>query len=311
MDNNYLLQLNPNLVDKIEVSTNPGARYDSDVDAIINVILKKNITYGLNSRLRVQIPVSEALLSKNNMSFDVYYQKFRFYAGGNYKISRYDVENINERTSRLSDGTTSALMQHANKTIKNSNGGFNYGIDWFPDDKNALSFAGSVQPVLPNNTDQTSLNSFETNQERTNTTSYQALNDKNSYYSYSLFYKHRFDKKFHELSIENFLSNRDFRRNDEYSEYEHVTEELLRQKNQQTNTQNRQLMIRVDYTYPIGEQMKLAAGYNGYFNHSAYGYDEIFTDFSDELNYDEDRQVIYSNLSWGKGNLNVQLGGRY
>lgn len=311
VDHSYLLQLSPNLIDKIEVSTNPGAKYDSDVDAIINLTLKKDITYGLNGRIRFQIPLSEALLSKNNVSFDVYYRKFRFYAGSNYKFSRYETENINERTSSLSDGNTSALTQRATSTIKNNNAGFNYGIDWFPDDKNALSFAGSFQPALPNNTDQISDNSFGINQEITKTTGYHALNDRGSYYDYSLYYKHKFAKKFHELSVENFLSNRDSRHSDDYTEYRLLPEELLYQKNQQTNTQNRQLMVRVDYTYPVIEQLRLSAGYNGYFNRSKYNYSEALTAFSDGLNYDENRQVIYSNLSWNRGNLNLQVGGRY
>lgn len=311
VDHSYLLQLSPNTIDKIEVSTNPGAKYDSDVDAIINLILKKDITYGLNSRMRFQIPVSEALLSKNNVSFDVYYRKFRFYAGSNYKFSTYDVENTNERTTQLADGKINTLTQRAISTVKNNNTGFNYGIDWFPDEKNALSFASSFQPVLPNKTDQTWNNSLGTNQEITQTTAYHALNDRNSYYDYSLYYKHRFAKKFHEISVENYLSNRDTRHADDYSEYRLITEELLYQKNQQTNTQNRQFQVRVDYTYPISEKMRLSAGYNGYFNRSEYNYRETLTAFSDGLNYDENRQVVYSNVSWNRGNLNLQAGSRY
>ena len=311
VDSSYLLQLSPSLIDKIEVSTNPGARYDSDVNAIINVILKKDITYGLNIKMRFQIPVSEAMLSKNNVSFDVYYKKFRFYAGSNFKFGRYDQENINERNSSLPEGTTNTLTQRAKSTIKNNNIGFNYGIDWFPDEKNALSFASSFQPVLPNHTNQTSNNSFGTNQEITQSTGYHSLIDRNLFYDYSLYYKHKFAKKSHEISIENYLSNGDNRHADAYSEYRWPTEELLNQKNQQTGTKNRQFMIRVDYTYPINEQIKLAAGYNGYFNRSRYNYNETITEFSDGLNYDENRQVIYSNLSVNRKNLYLQIGGRY
>ena len=311
VDSSYLLQLSPNLIDKIEVSTNPGARYDSDVNAIINVILKKDITYGLNSRMRFQIPVSEAMLSKNNISFDVYYRKFRFYAGSNFKFSKYHVENNNERTNSLADGRASTLTQQTLSTIKNNNFGFNYGIDWFPNEKNAVSFASSIQPVVPNHTNQTFNNSFGTNQEITQTTGYHALIDRNSFYDYSLYYKHKFDKNSHEISIENYLSNGDNRHADSFSEYRWPTEELFNQKNQKTGTQNRQFMIRVDYTYPINEQIKLAVGYNGYFNRSGYNYNEAFAEFSDGLNYDENRQVFYSNLSLNRKNLNLQIGGRY
>lgn len=310
VDQNYLLQLNPKMVDKIEVSTNPGVKYDSNVDAVINYILKKTITYGLNTRLRVQVPISEAMLSKNNINLDFYYQKFRFYAGGNYKHSRYTLENTNERTT-LSEGEFRSLSQQTENKVLINNGGFNYGLDWFPDKSNSLSFASSVQLILPNRTNQTSVNTHNNNSEIYQTTGYHKMRDKNPYHDYSLFYKHQFGKKFHELSIENFLSNRTTRHSDHYTEYQGTPEELLIDQNQQTGNRNGQFMVRVDYTYPLSDKVKLSAGYNGYFIRSKYTYSESVTQFSDALQYRENRQVLYAGLSLTQGKLSLQLGNRY
>ena len=49
VDRTYLMQLNPKLIDKVEIITNPGVKYDADVDAVINVILKKNMNFGSRS----------------------------------------------------------------------------------------------------------------------------------------------------------------------------------------------------------------------------------------------------------------------
>lgn len=310
VDQNYLLQLNPKMVDKIEVSTNPGVKYDSNVDAVINYVLKKTITYGLNTRLRVQTPVSEALLSKNNVNLDFYYQKFRIYVGSNYKYSRYKLENTNERTS-LTGGESRSLTQQAESNILSNNGGVNYGIDWFPDKSNSFSFASAIQLNLPNHTDQTSANTHYLNSEVSQTTGNHYVRDKNPYYDYSLYYKHQFAKKFHELSIENFLSNRNTHHSDHYTEYQTSNEELLIEQNQQTGNLNRQLMVRVDYTYPFSEKLKLSAGYNGNFIRSKYTYAESVLNFSDALQYRENRQVLYSGLSLAEGKLNVQMGSRY
>lgn len=311
VDQNYLLQLNPKMVDKIEVSTNPGVKYDSNVDAVINYILKKTITYGLNTRLRVQVPLSEALLSKNNINLDFYYQKFRFYAGSNYKYSRYKVENTNERTTTISGGESRSLTQQAESNILSNNGGVNYGIDWFPDKSNSLSFASAIQLDLPNQTDQTLVNTHNINSEVSQTTGTHNVRDKNPYYDYSLYYKHQFAKKFHELSIENFLSNRTTRHTDYYTEYRTSSEELLIEQNQQTGNRNRQYMVRIDYTYPFSEKVKLSAGYNGNFIRSKYSYLESVTKFSDALQYKENRQVVYSGLSLTEGKLSIQIGSRY
>lgn len=310
VDLNYLLQLNPKLVDKIEVSTNPGAKYDSNEDAVINYILKKTITYGFNTRLRVQVPLSEAILSKNNINLDFYYQKFRFYAGSNYKYSRYKLENTNERTT-LSEGEFRSLSQQAESNILSNNGGFNYGLDWFPNKRNSLSFASAIQLNLPNQTNQTSVNTHIINSEISQTTGYHVVRDKNPYYDYSLYYKHQFAKKFHELSIENFLSNRTVRHFDHYTESRSSPEELLIQQNQQTGNSNGQFMVRIDYTYPLSEKVKLSAGYNGSFIRSKYTYSEAVTQFSDALKYRENRQVLYSGLSLTEGNLSIQMGSRY
>jgi len=99
VERNYLMQLNPELVDKIEVNTNPGAKYESDVDAIINLVLRKDMQFGLSGRVRFHVPTSSTILTKNNASLDLYLKKVRIYVAGNYNLYGYDTETTNKRTT--------------------------------------------------------------------------------------------------------------------------------------------------------------------------------------------------------------------
>jgi transposase len=48
-DQQFVAQLNPEDFNKVEVVTNPGVEYDADVEAVINIVLKKAPTGGRGS----------------------------------------------------------------------------------------------------------------------------------------------------------------------------------------------------------------------------------------------------------------------
>ena len=63
---NYLMQLDPKTVQRVETSANPGVKYDSDVDGVINFVLKKSFDLGVNGRMQVDVPTHSIYYSKNN-----------------------------------------------------------------------------------------------------------------------------------------------------------------------------------------------------------------------------------------------------
>lgn len=315
VDHSFLLQLNPSLIEKIEVITVPGAKYDSNVDAIINILLKRNMELGLSARVRLQAPLSGTLLTKNNANMDVYYKKLRFFVAANYKFSRYKVENTNERIALPSNEVISSLRQAGTNTNKGTNAGFNYGFDYFPNEKNAISMFSSIQPAIPNRNTTLTSNSYVHGQTLLNTLTSSFVNDKNTYADLSLYYKHIFGKN-HELSFENFVSNRNSTRTNEFYDQEYVNENLLSTErtgwtDQETIDRNKQMALRLDYMVPLSSSIRLTSGYNGFFIRSGKKYNERIEAFSDELQYSENRQVLYSNLLWSKGTFNIQGGARF
>jgi outer membrane receptor protein involved in Fe transport len=314
IDRNYLMQLNPALVDKIEVITNPGAKYDSDIDAVINVILKKDIQYGLSGRLRLDIPTSKTLLGKNNASIDLFYKKFRFYVAGNFNLARYTSESSNTR--RIFSPDSSVLSQNMKGINHGNKAGFSYGFDWFTNDKNIFNFYSSVRPVIGQITELTSDNVFTSDLVSTHNLSKSSTINKYFYSDYSLFFQHKFAKEFHEISFESYLSNKWITNNNEFCEQDYISDGILSDKllnglNQSTENGTRQLILKVDYTYPFSEQIKLSAGYNGNLLRADYSYNEEVSRYSDIINYNENRNSLYSNISWNIWKVNFQTGVRY
>lgn len=314
VDRSYLTQLNPGLVDKIEVITNPGARYDSDIDAVINVILKKDIQYGLSGRLRLDIPTSQTLLGKNNGSLDIFYKKMRFYVAGNYNLARYTSESSNIR--RIFSPDSSTLFQNMKGLDHGNKMGFSYGFDWFTNDKNVFNFYSSVRPVIGQITELTSDNLYISDIVNTHTLSNSSTLNKYYYSDYSLFFQHKFAKKFHEISFESYLSNKQIDNRNDYYEQVYISEGILADRlingfNQNTKNDTRQLILKVDYTYPFSEKIKLTAGYNGNLLKADYSYNEKIASQYDIINYNENRNSLYSNISWNIWNINFQTGFRH
>ncbi|MFZ2784467.1 MAG: outer membrane beta-barrel family protein [Sediminibacterium sp.] len=314
VERNYLMQLNPELVDKIEVNTNPGAKYESDVDAIINLILRKDMQLGLSGRVRVHVPTSSTILAKNNANLDLYLKKVRFYVAGNYNLYGYDTETTNMRTTFLPE--LSILSQNSTGITKGQKAGLSYGFDWFPNNNNTLNFYGTIRPRIPERNETVSDNTYTSNQIISHNTSNNKTIDKNYFYDYSLFYQHKFAKKFHEISFESYTSNKNNLKTSDYYEQNFgldgiLSDQLSNRLNQATENSNKQFILKVDYIYPFSEKLKLSTGYYGNFLHADYLYNNVMAGFADLISYDENRHAAYSNIAWTKGKFSFQTGLRY
>jgi hypothetical protein len=308
VDNNFLMQLNPALVDKIEVINNPGANFDGAVDAVINIVLKREFEYGMGGQLRLQLPTSkDIILSKNNASVDIYFKKVRFYVASRYKLYDYTIENLNQRK------TTSGayLNQQTFGEEKGSTFSANYGFDWFINDKNTLSAYSSIQPIIPNSTNFTTKNAY-TQGETTYSTGVTSKTDKNYLFDYSVYFQHKFPKKEHQISFENYLSNRTDDGTSNYYEQNDLTiPSYLLIQNQSTESNNTYSYMKVDYTYSFLNKLLFSSGYNWYYLKKDYTYNDLVSAYSDITNYEENRHSVYSNLSSNLGKLNIQTGIRY
>ncbi|WP_140938537.1 outer membrane beta-barrel family protein [Sphingobacterium lumbrici] len=142
-----LLQSLPaDAVSKVEIITNPSAKYDAEGQAgIINIVLKKNIRAGLNGAVNASVGNYENYSAGVILNYRD--DKFNYFGSYNFRHGK----NVGEgfvRNVQLIDGTqlgtsevTNTEMESFRKSINNS---FRLGADYYPTEKATLSLGANI-----------------------------------------------------------------------------------------------------------------------------------------------------------------------
>jgi len=246
------------MIDRIEVITNPSAKYDAEGTAgIINIVLKKDEQKGLNGSMSVNtgVPDNHSLgLSLNRRT-----EKFNLFSqlGAGYRELPRERENIN-RDLRTGEEVRSEGLEFRNEFFYN----FVLGADYYINKYNVLTLSGSFAYEIEDQPSETNFERIDntgtllSSWQRTELTS--ADNPK---WNYELNYKKDFkDKKEHNLvfsSIGNFFGKEQSSvfQNDGILNYTGV-------EDQETRTQfdEARYTFNLDYTNPISDKITLESG---------------------------------------------------
>ncbi|AEW00495.1 TonB-dependent receptor plug [Niastella koreensis GR20-10] len=153
----YLRSLPAGIIDKIELISNPPARYDASGSAVINIQLKKNKTPGFNGN--ISIGYNQGAYARSNDALNINYRHKKVNVFSNLSYSRdagYTTENGRRN---YSTGSTTLL----NKNYNYFSNGYNLraGIDYYVSGKTTLGIllTGGIRPrsdQLNYNSDQVS-----------------------------------------------------------------------------------------------------------------------------------------------------------
>lgn len=132
-----LATLNSSLIDKIEVITNPSAKYDADGHSVINIITKKAQQEGLTSILKSQMKLGRKL--SNSSSIELMYKNHNLLTYFNYD---YDIDNEINYEDFIRTTTTNLdqtiLDYHKKEMIKENRHNYLTGIDYIFNPKHQL-----------------------------------------------------------------------------------------------------------------------------------------------------------------------------
>ncbi len=257
-------------IEKIEVISNPSAKFDASGGGIINIIMKKNANLGTNGSFSLTgkaYPYSLQVGETNtNRWFTAYspgislnHRKGQWNLFGNYnysnryqfeqtELNRFIKDNVySQKNFNPSSNSSNSLSAGADFSLNNKNT-FGALISW--NTRNELGdFQNFTQQRLKSNNELisefSSLNSQETN--RTN-------------YAYNLNWKHNFDSTGHELNIDFDQGVYDINSNNNFR--------ILYKENLGTVTKNTQTVInpvnfktfKVDYSLPFINNQKIELG---------------------------------------------------
>lgn len=315
-----LRTISADALDKVEVITNPSARYDAEGGAgIINIILKKEKNQGTNGTFvgTVGNPENYGLTSTLNFKNE----NFNLFSTLGYNNSKSPGNSITNTDYLNPDNSLQKTIDERNKNVK-SRKGYNYlfGMDWYLD--KTLTWTNSISykqndGANPNNNN---IYNYEPN-------NYFVSNRLNNQYTetkdveYNTNFTKKFKKDGHKLSINATFSNDNDNNTSLITNYIHGQENNLTQQstnNKQTQSRN---LAQADYVLPLGKSSQFEAGYKGDFN-------ELLTDYrvgdlsstgvyipnlnyTNTLDYKEKINALYTQLGSKINKLSYLLGMRY
>lgn len=255
-------QIPADIIDKVELITNPSAKYDASGGnaGILNIVLKKNKKTGYNGNIRAGLDSR----GKPNFGGDLNLrqQKVNFSVSANVNERKSIGDGITDRNNFLT--TPSKVYNTSHSVTTGYFAFFRSGLDIFLDNRNTLSLAGNyIRGQFDNDQTQKVDSTIKSVFSSYNTIS--TLNHgifKNT--GAQLSYKHNFAKNGHNISADfNYNSNH----NDNNANIGTQTyntngsakgQALLQQTAGSGSTRN--YVLQADYENPITDDSKLEAG---------------------------------------------------
>ena len=198
----YIQTLPANSLDRVEVITNPSARYGSKADGIINIVtnakIQKNefFSFGVNASTNPYIgPWMSYVWSNEKLTINAY-------INGGY--SNWKGYNNVEQSLFTNEGLlASHERDSSNYSSKNFNTGGYFSLDYEIDTSNSLNLWLSCWPSWGGNTNYTALQREEFLPNPLNTAYIESADayNRNFFANGGLYYMHKFDNKGHNLSV--------------------------------------------------------------------------------------------------------------
>lgn len=278
-----LQQIPSSSIKSIELITNPSAKYNPEgMSGIINIILNKNATLGLNGNVNGGVTYGGNI--KYNGALDVNYRKgkvnlFANYGGnsgsreGGGDFYRYD----NMSHQETIDGSTRS--SHLVKA----------GADFFLNEKNTLSLY-TTQNLYRGSGHKISNIYYE---EVLDSENIREMDNENYSGSYNLNYLKDFAKEGHNLEFEASYSMNDKMSDGVYQEIMNP-DDLTSNYMDATRDKANSSVLNLDYTNPLSENAKLELGLEARFNNV----DNLYDTDRHEFLYDENNMKIPDGNAW-------------
>jgi outer membrane receptor protein involved in Fe transport len=307
-------------IEKVELITNPSAKYDAaSSGGIINIVLKKNKRVGLNGIISASVGVPKVFNS--NLNLNLRQGKFNFFVSGGYNQSGGKAKGETNRQNKSNGVVTDYFNQLSENDRLRRFNSIRFGADYFIDNRNTLSITqdfGNGRFRNEEKQKQEYLNSAKVMEYFGD-----RLSDGRSVFkrnSTRLNYKHSFPQAGRELTADVTYNNgRNTQNSTIVNSYflpgggEYKPASRVRNDGNGTNNQ---LTFQADYVHPVTEKLKWEIGARSYHNESKSYFNAFAVEnggetklpLSNNYKYVEMINALYATLSVQKETFSYQVG---
>ncbi len=317
-----------NKIEKVEVITNPSAKYEAQGTAgIINIVLKESLNWGLNGTFTVEGGIPKDHGATVNMNYRKNWYNIR--GSATLGMDRHPGGGWREQTYNYPD-TTYSLRTDRDQ----SRGGLNYtlqlGSDLYFTPNDVLKVSGVYNVGDEENITDLSFYNYDGDRIHPDDLTevserYEVEEEKEGDHELNMSYEKTFGQEDHELT-----ADLQFRNSIEIEDANLIETQGRPGEEKDTTTYQKSLnstdvkgyMSKVDYTWPIGEEEKLEAGFRGEYRKITNEFEveqrdseneswETLDRFSNIFTYNEEIYGIYGMYNNKKGAFGYQGGIRF
>ncbi|MBA5791299.1 TonB-dependent receptor [Flavobacterium sp. xlx-214] len=316
-----LKMISADALDRVEVITNPSARYEAEGGAgIINIILKKGSNNGVNGSVTANVgdPTSYGL----NGTLNFREKNYNFYTNLGYSKNKTFGNSLNESQYFDENGNTSKYVNEYSKSERLREGvNGNFGFEWNLTDKLTWNQGFTYRKSTGDNPRTLNYDNYDANRNLLYRNIRQTEEDDlKETVEYTTDFTYKFNDKGHQLFVSGSVNkNKDIEDSNittyglnnviDASDITKATENELRH------------IARVDYVLPFNENSQFEAGYLGNFNKLNTQFninslndngDYIANDlFKNNLDYKETVHALYSQFGDKINKFSYMLGLRW
>ena len=318
-----LQQLPANAIERIEVITNPSARYRPDGSAgIINIVLKKNFRNGFNG----SITANAGNRDRYNGNISLNYKPGKINLFGSYSYrqdSRRRYNNINRiNTDSVTRNPEGYFTQSFYSLTRPHAHIANAGIDYTINEKNTIGASGTYfhrKQVRSDVMENFYFDQYYSVTEQFNRLRYDPELEvqKNG----NFYFEHLFKKEDHELRAEFYVADEEDVENNQFTTRYFLPSKPTSFDNTRIREKINERQLTIDYTNPLSEDSKLEAGYDGLYTKTDLDflnqyYDQSQLEFikdiekSNRFVYNDNMHAVYSTYQKSYEKFGFSLGVR-
>lgn len=306
-----LRQLPADAIDKVEVITNPSARYDAEGGSgIINIILKKGKNQGFNGTFIASTGLPETYGLSANLNYKT--EKLNYFSTAGYNYRTSEGGGLTNTEYLNADGSPKGYLDESRDTKRTSDG-FNgrAGIEWTVAPNTFWTNAINYQKSTGETRDLINYYNYDAAHTYTGT-SFRLNNgdtgSENVEYTSNLI--KNFNSKGHKLTADLSIS----RNTDDSNSIITASPNFNNTLNDQVQ---KQIQVQADYVLPLGKGSQFEAGYKGSFGDLNNEY--VITDnqglpdpkLSNTLEYKENINAVYTQYGFKVNKFSYLFGLRW